>query len=135
MKKLTLLLLMASLFITSSASPGIAEVDGEMLLENCQEAVRSMDDKNAAAVNFSSVNFCVGFISGVNDLHTTFVGSVSCFDPPLFCSPRPADLEQLVKIVSVYLKAHPEDLHFNGSVLTVAALKDAFPCPYSTHRD
>jgi len=36
MKKQTLLLLMASLFITSSASPGIAEVDGKRLLENSQ---------------------------------------------------------------------------------------------------
>jgi hypothetical protein len=33
------------------------------------------------------------------------------------------------------LKAHSDDLHFQGSVLTVAALKDAFPCPYSAHQD
>ncbi len=129
MKKLTFLLLIASLFIASSASPGMVEIDGNMLLENCQEAVRYMDNKNTQSVNLSSVNFCVGYISGVNDLHTTFVGSVACFDPPVFCSPRPANLEQLVKIVANFLNAHPENLHIKGSVLAVAALKDAFPCP------
>jgi hypothetical protein len=129
MKKLTLLLLIASLFIASSASPGMVEIDGKMLLENCQEAVRYMDNKNTQSVNFSSVNLCVGYISGVNDLHTTFVGSVACFDQPVFCSPRPANLEQLVKIVANFLNAHPENLHFKGSVLAVEALKDAFPCP------
>jgi len=129
MKKPTLLLIIVSLFIACSASSSLAEIDGNMLLENCNEAARYLGNKNNLPVNFSSVNLCVGYISGVNDLHTTFVGSVACFDPPVFCSPRPAHLEQLVKIVVNYLKKHPEDLHFQGSVLTVAALKDAFPCP------
>lgn len=129
MKKLTLLLLFTSLFIPSTATSGMAEIDGNMLLDNCKEAVRYMENKNAPSINFSSVNFCMGFISGVNQLHTAFVSSVSCFDPPMFCGPPPANSEDLIKMVVKFLKTNPQDLHFQGSVLTIAALKEAFPCP------
>jgi hypothetical protein len=132
MKKLALSFFVLFLFIASVTSSVKAEIDGSMLLENCNEAVRYMQNKNAPSPNFSAVNFCVGYISGVNDLHTTFVRSVACFDPPLFCNPQPAEIERLVKIVVEFLKAHPEDLHFQGSVLTVSALKEAFPCTYNT---
>jgi hypothetical protein len=126
MKKLVFVLMAAFLFI---ASPGRADIDGYMLLDNCKETIRFLEEnKNAPSLDFSSVNFCLGFISGVNELHKTFVSSVACFDPPLFCSPEPANLEQLVKIVVSFLQEHPNDLHFQGSVLTISALKEAFPC-------
>jgi len=36
--------------------------------------------------------------------------------------------KQAARIVVKYLKEHPGDLHANGVILTVAALKEAFPC-------
>ena len=126
MKRVTLVLLVvASLFI---ASPVLAGIDGSKLLDDCQEAIRFQENKNAPSINFSSVNICTGYILGISDLHANFVSSVGCFDPPFFCKPPPADLEQLVKIVVKFLKENPQDLHFQGSVLTMAALKEAFPC-------
>jgi len=132
MKKLALSIIVLFLFIASVTTSAKAEIDGSMLLQNCIEAVRYMQNKNAPSPNISAVNFCVGYISGVNDMHTTFVRSVACFDPPVFCNAPPADIEKLVKIVVEFLKAHPEDLHFQGAVLTVSALKEAFPCTYNT---
>ena len=132
MKKLALSIIVLFLFIASVTTSAKAEIDGSMLLQNCIEAVRYMQNKNAPSPNITAVNFCVGYISGVNDMHTTFVRSVACFDPPVFCNAPPADIEKLVKIVVEFLKAHPEDLHFQGAVLTVSALKEAFPCTYNT---
>ena len=129
MKKPILLPLFAAILIAFAASPAMAEIDGNMLLDNCNEAVRYLEDKNAPSINFSAVNFCVGFISGVNEVHSTFVSSVSCFDPPVFCIPPKTNQEQLVKVVFNFLKSHPEDLHYKGSVIAISALKEAFPCP------
>jgi hypothetical protein len=129
MKKLTLSLIAASCFVTSSAGPAGAEIDGTTLLDTCKEAERYMEDKNRISFNVSSVNFCAGYISGVRGLHASFVSSVACFDPPAFCIPFNTNLERLVNVVVSFLENHPEDLHFQGSDLTVAAFKEAFPCP------
>ena len=131
-KRLTFILLILSLFIAFNARFGKAEIDGYKLLYYCKEAVRNIENKNAPSIDFSAVNFCVGFISGINEMHTAFVKSIACFDPPVFCAPMSIDSEQLVMNVFNFLKAHPEDLHFQSSVLTISALKEAFPCPYHT---
>ena len=125
---LTFFLLLPSLFIASNASAGIAEIDGNALLDNCKEAVRYWENKNTPAVNFSAVNFCIGYMSGINDLHKTFVKSVASFEPPLFCTPPAIKIEELVKVVVKFLEAHQENLSFQGSELTIPALREAYPC-------
>ena len=129
MKKATLILLIVSFFIASFASHARAEVDGAMLLNNCADAVKYMENNKDPSINFASVHFCFGYISSINDIHNNFVSSVACFDPPVFCAPSPADMEQYVKIIVRYLKSHPEYLPDDGSVLALAALQEAFPCP------
>ncbi len=86
MMNIAFMLVAACLFVISTASPGWAEINGKVLLDNCKEAVRYMDDKNASSINFSLLKFCVGYISGVNDLRKTCVDSVSNFEPLLFCA-------------------------------------------------
>jgi hypothetical protein len=129
MKKLVLFVLTASLLISCIAPHVRAEVDGTILLDNCTEAIKYIDNKNDPSINFTAVNYCVGYISGINDLHTSFIASVSCFDPPKYCVPQQIKPEQLVQVIVRFLNIHPEDLHFQGSDLIIAALKDAFPCP------
>ena len=132
MKKSALILLIASLYISCIPSQVRAEVDGNMLLNNCVEAIKYIDNINDPSINSASENFCAGYISGVNELHATFVSSVACFDPPVFCNPSHDNLNKLVKITVNYLKMHPDDLHYNGSVLILSALKEAFPCSNNT---
>jgi len=132
MKKPTLILLIASLFISCIASQVRAEVNGSKLLDNCLEAIKYIDNRNDPSINSASVNFCVGYISGVNESHSTFVSSVACYDPPVFCNPSHDNLNQLVKITINYLKRHPDYLHYDGSFLILSALKEAFPCSHNT---
>ena len=124
--------LIASTTFASTAYLGKTEIDGNVLLNKCDEAIKYIENRNAPHIDISAVNFCVGFISGVNEMHTAFVKSVTCFDPPVYCAPISVSSEQLVKNVVNFLRAHPEDLHFHGSFLTLSALKKAYPCDYNT---
>lgn len=129
MKKLSFIVPAVVCFISLMGSHVRAEADGSMLLNNCTEAVKYLENKNDPAVSITAVNYCVGYITGINDLHTSFISSVSCFDPPKYCIPQQTMTEQLVKVIVTFLKTHPADLHFQGSDLILAALKEAFPCP------
>ncbi len=133
MKKVSLLLCIVPLFMAFNVTSGMAEIDGAMLLDNCKEAIKYFENNKDPSINFSAVNYCVGYISGINDLHASFVSSVSCFDPPKYCAPQPADSKQLVEIIVRFLTDHPEDLQFHGSDIILVALKEAFPCPQNTH--
>jgi hypothetical protein len=130
--RLTFFLLLPSLFIAFNATSGKAEINGKMLLENCKEAVRSMGNKNDPSINHSSVNFCVGYISGINDLHLEFIESVASFEPPIYCAPPNTQIEEMIKIVVKFLEQHPQDLTYQGAELTASALKIAYPCGYNT---
>jgi hypothetical protein len=132
MKKLAFIVLTPSLLISCITSHGRTEVDGNMLLNNCLEAIKYIDNKNDPTINISAANYCVGYISGINDLHAYFVSSISCFDPPKYCLPQETNSEQLVKIIVKFFKTHLEDLQFQGSDLVIVALKEAFPCPSNT---
>jgi len=130
--RLTLFLLLLSLFIAFNATSGKAEIKGKMLLENCKEAVKYIENKNDSSINHSAVNFCIGYISGVNDLHTKFIDSVATFEPPIYCTPANTQIEEMIKIVVKFLEQHPQDLTYQGAELTVSALRDAYPCPNNT---
>ena len=127
MKKVTFLFIVP-VFMAFTITSGMAEIDGNVLLDNCNEALRYFENNNPA-VNISAVNYCVGYISGINDLHTSFVSSVSCFDPPKYCAPQSIEPKKLVDIIVRFLKKHPESLDSHGSDIILFAFKEAFPCP------
>jgi anti-sigma regulatory factor (Ser/Thr protein kinase) len=63
-------------------------------------------------------------------LHNEWTGFVK-EKPTLlqFCVPDSGiPVIQAMRVVVKYLKEHPEQLHEDGMGLTVAALKDSFPC-------
>ena len=129
MKKATFLLFIVPVFMAFTITSGIAEIDGNVLLSNCNEALKYFDKNNDPSVNISAVNYCVGYISGINDLHTSFVSSVSCFDPPKYCAPESIEPQKLVDIIVRFLKTHPESLDSHGSDIILFAFKEAYPCP------
>jgi len=71
--------------------------------------------------------YCVGFVEGV--LSTSNIYKALPNTPRLFCFP-PAGVsnEQMIRVVVKYLENHPEQLHFDASILVLTALKEAFPC-------
>ena len=59
-----------------------------------------------------------GYIAGVHD----------SYDGIMFCTPRTATLAQIAEVVRQYLIRNPAKWNQAGSLLTIQALQDAFPC-------
>src|SRR6185437_491247 len=60
-------------FVLLISSPLVSQSDntestGNDLLPKCNSAVRLMNDRNAQGVSTFDVGYCIGIISGVNDL-------------------------------------------------------------------
>lgn len=102
---------------------------GDMLLSFCAEAAR-IDTVSGRVGTPLESGMCMGYIQAVSDM----VETMAKFDPllRLFCIPGGSNgvlTGQLSKIVYTYLRTHPEELHLTASSLTIAALREAFPCP------
>ena len=71
--------------------------------------------------------FCFGFITGI--FNTTGIQSVngraSVFT---ICSPGEISNEQAMKVVKLWLRNNPKELHRPAAALVYEALYDAFPC-------
>jgi hypothetical protein len=76
-----------------------------------------IDDKLWAAGS------CRGYVSGVVDALLESTGGA--------CVPygqTGVTINQLVEVVKLYLKEHPEKRHLPASDLVIASMKDKFPC-------
>ena len=74
--------------------------------------------------------YCIGFVSGVLDMHAAWFGVSGSNLPRLWCFPgQKILLIQAMRIVLNYLETHPERLHIGQMQLVLEAIRDAFPCP------
>ena len=90
---------------------------GNTLFEECQNLVSDRPDKS-----FFLSGTCGGYIVGVQD---ALEGSGR------FCVPQgPGGVnnKQMVDLVMIYLRDHPEIRHLPAAGLVTAALKRKFPC-------
>ena len=69
---------------------------------------------------------CVDYIHGASDAH--LITSALNKQDSLYCLPEKATHGQTAKVVSKYLKNHPEKLHETAIGLVYLALRSAFPC-------
>ena len=94
-----------------------AFLDGNRLLEYC--TARGGYGEGA----------CDGYVAGVVDsrLSQQDKGGTSAG----FCLPETVNLGQIVWLVTEYLRAHPEDLHFTADSTVHVTLRQAFPCASS----
>ena len=93
--------------------------DGNELLAWCENWHREMDPDDDLLLG----GYCGGF-AGVVD---TLVNK-----PHTFCVPQgPGGVSsaQLVEVVKLYLRDHPDNRHLAASLLVMQALKEKFPCP------
>ena len=100
---------------------------GEELLTQCKavEAFREGMNNNAAIA--LRAGLCLGVIKGVKDMLIV----MNLQQPPVVpvCFPESGiSTNQAYEIVYSYLKTHPEELHKSNTLLTLLALKEAFPC-------
>jgi hypothetical protein len=119
-----------------SVLPAFAETTGNDVLERCQTALHLYDNNTATGGEHMDAGWCSGWVGGTLELsmlHNEWTGFVKEKPTILhFCVPGSGvPVIQGIRVVVKYLKEHPEQLHQDGMGLTVAALKDAFPCKES----
>jgi len=113
--------------------PGIVWADGNELLSNCSAAERVADGEHVSDKIAYDATACMAYLSGVRDLNSLYraaaIEDKTVLPDLVFCSPDDGvKTGQLARIVVKYLKGHPETLHRSEILLTMLALKDAFPC-------
>lgn len=77
---------------------------------------------------------CVSYITGAVDAVAMYESILS---PPAsesvlrnpICLPGASVYEQYIRVVLNFLRTNPQYLHWNRALITVTALRDAFPCP------
>ena len=124
MKKLALLLVAVSMFMSSPDIVCAAFFDGNELDKVCSSLDKPTELHNLIdAKNFGK---CFGYIEGFHDSYM-LVNTLNATSS-IYCFPEQADLGQIRKVVSLYLKNQPEKLHADASILLMNAFVEAFPC-------
>lgn len=100
--------------------------DGNDLLSSCNTATEVLGGEENQK-NYSEIGYCFGFMQGVTSLNKLY--EVGLGNNAFFCSPdKGIKNSQAARIVVGFLKAHPELLHQNESILAVQAFQEAYPC-------
>ncbi len=103
--------------------PSIGYTDGNKLLEQCLPSERFLDSQEVPD-NALDAGVCAGFLQGVRN--TMYVMSYNRSIKA--CMPDGVSNGQALRIVTAYLKKHPESLHEHEAILTVKAFSEAYPC-------
>jgi len=113
-----------------------AAMDGNDLLEYCRDAIRDSDAGGTGGVLVSyHSGYCIGFVSGVLDMHAAWLSPSGSSLRPWFCPPgQRILLIQAMRIVLNYLETHPKRLHIEQSQLVLEAIRDVFPCTPAASR-
>jgi hypothetical protein len=117
MKKLTLLLLAAFLFVSSP----VLAFDSASLLDRCSEAEKSF--QKLEADNTKTV-FCIGYLYGVIDTYDSLKNKNK---EPLYCL-QGNDMELYVQTVVKFLKNNPSFLTYNPPISIIQSFIEMFPC-------
>ncbi len=123
MKKYIALIALFLLPTTSNA------ITGDDLLGFCTQALR-FEDKLGGGDSIEA-GMCIGYISGVAHTGAVYHEIINKDDAqwkPIFCIPSRVQGGQLIRIVVKYLKDNPSQLHDDGTLSTMTAYKEAFPC-------
>lgn len=120
---------------STPATPATPDSGGDTLeqfLQKCKavgaikEASVPLDGADGFKAGFE-FGQCVGYISGVLELHAVVRGADP--DAALFClSPRGITINEVIKLVTKYADEHPEDLKKSASVNLLGILMSVFPC-------
>jgi hypothetical protein len=108
------------------ASGSAMAVDGNQLLGWCKGALRTTDGTDKGTPTFGT-GYCMATVSSVMDI----VYGIGDELPPKYraCPPSGGiSYAQGIRIVVKYLEDNPKTLHHEGTVLTMAALRAAYPC-------
>lgn len=122
-KKISTLILLMSILLSSPASAGIKYTDGNKILSACNE-LRELLSYRFELDSFEAGR-CWGYISASIDIYQI----VKYGSSRIVCIPEDKEPSDLVKIIIDYLKEHPKDLDHPAFELITKALAEFFPCP------
>jgi len=86
-------------------------VSGNELWDNCQDS--------------NKLQFCYGYILGATQTYSITSPMKS---QPFFCISPEVQNQQVLDIVTTYLREHPENRQWPGPTLVIFALGEKFPC-------
>ena len=115
-------ILMIALCFTSSS----IYADGTYLLKRCQAAV-AFSKQPEKFNRKADMAYCLGLLQGVRETNRMYEDKDKT--TAYFClEGKRLDHTETAKLVVNYLENNPQRLHQNESLLTVQALRQAFPC-------
>jgi hypothetical protein len=100
--------------------------DGNQLLEFCKATLRTIDGEDKSNPTFGT-GYCMGVVGTTMDV----LYGIGKELPVNYRACPPAggiSYGQGIRIVTKYLEDNPKSLHYESSVLTMAALRNAYPC-------
>jgi hypothetical protein len=105
--------------------PSVTQANGNELLSQCSSALKlGQNDPN---IDIAGAGFCMGFVIGIKDtLRLAYEASPDSIIKT--CIPREVTGFQAIRVVTKFLENHPEKLHEDEYILSVTALREAFPC-------
>lgn len=107
----------------------MATADGNVLLRECQQAIRGLDEVSKPTDSDLASGHCFGLVEGVKAM-MHYYRSIDVSDEYKACFPESGlSTAQATRIVEKYLKDNPATLHDDGPLLVVQALHKAFPFP------
>ena len=122
MKKLALLLVVASLLVASPKISFGVEA-GTILLDECRQALKGPD---SYGLNFIAAARCFGYLEGITNTNFWYQRMKT---DTAFCLPENSITNnEAATIVVKYLEKHPEDLRKPKFLLVLDAFKESFPC-------
>ena len=123
MKKIPTIILLISIFVSSTAFAGVGYTDGNKILSACSELSKLLH------YNFELDSFeagrCWGYITASTDTFKVMKYGSS----RIVCIPEEKGVSDYVRIVLDYLNEHPEDLEHPAFQLITKAFAEIFPCP------
>ena len=132
MKKTAISILLVSSFIaTPSASLGEMH-DGNILLDDCKEFLKYMDNKEDPSVVMASIGYCLGYMQGHLDYQQYLEENFTAINDN--CIPVNVSVSKLAKVTVKYLESNPNELNNPAIELTLAAFAEAFPCSDSLNQ-
>lgn len=124
MRKLVLLL---TILLLPSVSTALNIINGEVLLSNCSEFIKGVDNPSDTNIDRERAYRCGSYLSGyiaASILYQDLLG-----DKGLICFPdQRMPVAHFGRVIVKYLKDRPNSLHVDKDTLTAAAAMEAFPC-------
>ncbi|MFW9082844.1 Rap1a/Tai family immunity protein [Pseudomonas sp. P2757] len=115
----------AAVALAWTLASGIAVADGNRLLNTCLSAIRF--DETKLIGDELGTGFCLGMMQGVRSL--IWFSNTNLPRGHQTCLPSSGiSNAQAAKIVVKYLRTHPDQLPEDEGILTLMALRRAYPC-------